>query len=553
MEPGARTPSPRNAHSRRSFLGRAAAILASSLIPGLRRVRAQGRESLPPTDVRHYGIVANSADAASANSAALKKLVDPAGSFKGPLLFPNTGGSDVYYFDDLIAFHDGIHLDLGGSTLNFSRKGDKRDSASGFIHAIRDFTIENGSIVTNYAYSGGYNTGNVLAFGGRGMDTAFFPNLYDRKLPAPMGNITVRNLRIEGGVTGGGGRGILMLGGFDGVLIDNVSIDGRNQLGEGIYYEFGWASNEPRELDRETSHARNIRINRLTVSNVKNEAVGANGAYELEIDNLRTRNTEYVCAVGTGEALYYRPWIPRGRGERRPRFSARNVVGEGVRALGFSVTGASKVSGSYLDNPPRHDNPHGLGPDQQSDLLDFVLDHFTLTGTPKNFGVVTSAARAQISNGTVTGFNRGIVTTQECTRFEIDAVKVFDSANLGILIGQNVSIHNPPRFSEGTIRNCVIAGSGTAGKCAGLSVATTRSCLIEGCRFGYDRAMDGKTEATQTQAVSVNADASGVICRNDIVSSTAGGAVAYLLAGGGGRGCQIVTPRGIQSRSGAWG
>jgi hypothetical protein len=540
----------RSGHSRRRFLSAAGGAIAAMLLPP-RRSALRARETVSATDLRRYGIVPNAVQAASANAAALKKLVDPAGSFQGRLLFPNTTGSDVYHFDDLIAFHDGIRLDLGGCTLKFRKNGVKRDSASGCIHAVRDFLIENGSIESDYQYNGGYNTGNVLAFGGRGMDTAFFPNLYDRMLPGPMGNITVRNLRIAGSVSGGGGRGILMLGGFDGILIENVSIDGRNQLGEGIYYEFGWASNEPRELDRQSSHARNIRITRLRVENVRNEAVGANGAYDLLIDDLRTRNTEYVCAIGTGEALYYRPWVPPGSAGSRPSFTARNVVGESVRALGFSVTGASRISGSYLDNPPHHDNPYGLGPDQQSDLIDFVLDRFSLTGTPKNYGIVTSAASARISNGTLSGFNRGVVTTQECTHFAIEAVKIFDSANVGILIGQNVSLHSPPRLADGTIRGCVVAGSGTAGKSPALTVATTRSCLIEGCRFGYDLAMDGRTEKTQTQAVSVSADASGVVCRNNIVSSTAEGAVAYQLAGAG-RNCHIVNPRGIQSRSGGW-
>jgi hypothetical protein len=76
--------------------------------------------------------------------------------------------------------------------------------------------------------------------------------------------------------------------------------------------------------------------------------------------------------------------------------------------------------------------------------------------------------------------------------------------------------------------------------------------LIEGCRFGYVTAVDGRSETTQTQAVSVAADASGVVCRNNYVAATAAGAVAYVLAGTGGRDCHIQNPRGYQTRSGAW-
>lgn len=434
--------------SRRRFLCDAGAALAGALLPVAQlpaaaygatvREDPQGRSptptdlTYPQGDVRRYGIVANTSDAASRNTLALKALVNPAGTFSGELFFPNTTGSDVYYFDDLIAFHDGIHLDLRGSTLSFTKTGDKRDSASGFIHAIRDFVIENGTLITSYAFNGGYNTGNAIAFGGRGMDSALFSNLYDGLLPAPMGNLTVRNLRITAGTSNNAGRGIFMLGGFDGVKIDNVSIDGQKRLGGGIYYEFGWATNEPRETERKSSHARNLRITNLTVANVLNEAFGANGAYDILIDGLRMSDCGHGCLVGTGEALYFRSWVPGGPGRNRASFVVRNVVGELIGNVGIGVTGASKISGSYLDNPPAHNNPYGLGADQQSDLIDFSLDNFSLSGSAKNFGILTSAASAQIRNGTVTGFQRGIVTTQECTNFDIESVKVFDSASFGI-------------------------------------------------------------------------------------------------------------------------
>jgi hypothetical protein len=533
--------------ARRRFLRAAAATLTAALLPPPPRA-----DTYPQGDVRGYGIVPNSSAAASANTRALKALVDPAGSFTGSLLFPNTTGSDVYYFNDLIAFHDGVHVDLGGCTLSFSKTGDKRDSASGFIHAIRDFTIGNGALVTNYVANGGYNTGNALAFGGRGMDTAFFPNLYDRLLPAPMGNITVRNLRITASASDNAARGIFMLGGFDGVVIDNVLIDGQGRLAAGIYYEFGWATNEPRETERQSSHARNIRISNLAVTNVINEAFGAEGGYDILIDGLRMSNCGHGCLIGTGEALYFRPWVPGSERSRRASFVVRNVVGESIRNVGLWVTGASKISGSYLDNPPAHNNPYGLGADQQSDLIDFSAEQFSLSGMAKNFGILTSAATAQIRNGTLIGFTRGIVTTQECTRFDIESVKILDSASFGIQIGQNVSLHVPPRLADGLIHDCLIAGSGTAGKCAGLFIGTTRSCVVENCRFGYDLGTDGKSESTQTQAVSVAADAGGVTCRNNYIAATADGAVAYVLAGAARRNCRIENARGIKTATGPW-
>jgi len=399
------------ADSHRRRLLRNVLTLAALVLPG-RRALAALADSYPPNDVRHYGLVPNSPAAASANTTALQALVRPAGTFTGQLTFPNTTGADVWHFNDLIAFHDGVHLDLLGSTLSFVKTGVARDSASGFIHAIRDFVIENGAIETSYVFKGGYDAGNVLAFGGRGRDTALFPDIYDRLLARPMGNIVVRNLRIRGGTSGGSTRGIFMLGGFDGVVINGVTIDGQGQLTEGIYYEFGWATNEPREQQRYTSHARNIRVTNLTVTNVANEAFGAMGAYDIVIDGLRVSNVGHACLIGTGESLYYRPWVPSGDLSRRPSFVARNVAGEAITSMAIGVTGASKLSGSYLSNPPANDNPLGITADQQTDLIDFVLERFSLSGSVKNFGVWTSARSAQITNGSLVGFQRGIVTTR---------------------------------------------------------------------------------------------------------------------------------------------
>jgi hypothetical protein len=530
--------------------------LAALLLP-VRRAPAAAGDAYPPNDVRHYGISANTQAAAAANTSALKALVSPAGSFTGNLTFPNTTGADIYYFNDLIAFHDGIHLDLMGSTLSFSKSGVKADSASGFIHAIRDFTIENGTVVTDYAFNGGYNAGNALAFGGRGRDTALFPDIYDKLLRAPMGHIVVRNLHIKGKTTNSGtanARGIFMLGGFDGVTIDGVTIDGQGQLTQGIYYEFGWATNEPREQPRYTSHAKGIRITNLSVTNTVGEAFGAMGAWDIVIDGMRVSNVGHGCLVGTGESLYYRPWVPSGDLSKRPSFVVRNFTGEGIVGQGIGATGASDVFGSYLSNPPARDNPYGISADQQSDLLDFVLDRFSLRGETKNFGVWTSARTAQISNGEIFGFQRGIVTTQECTQFQIDRVKIWESGSFGIQIGQAVTIHKPPRQSNGTVRDCVIAGSGTQGPSAGIFVGTTRSCVIEGCRMGHDPAMDeGTHEATQTNAVLVGADAFGVVCRNNNVSAVTHGAVAYSLGGPAGRHCRVESPRGVATSSGPWG
>jgi hypothetical protein len=558
--------------SRREFLGEFGMALAGSILPlaevlalmppAARAAAASASGSPEPgtanayaaSDVRHYGVMPNRPAAAAMNTTALAALVSPTGSFSGNLTFPNTTGNDVYHFNDTIPFHDGIHIDLMNSTLSFSKIGVARDTNAGFLHAIRDFSIESGSIVVDYTHKAGSNTGNALSFGGRGDDCSLFPNIYDSMLASSMGKIVVRNVRISSNAGGGEGRGILMLGGLDGVLLENVTIDGQGQLLDGVYYEFGWATNDPKLYLRQTSHAHNFLIKNLTVTGVISEGFAANGAYGATIDGIKVSNSGGVCAFGPGESLFFRPWSGVGDRKSKPSISIRNAVGESIKNVGISVTGASKLSSSFLDDPPKHDNPNNLAAVHQTDLLDFTLDTFSITGTANNYGVSTSAGRAVIRNGTLKGFQRGVVTTQECTKFIVDNLNILDSTGLGIQIGQAQSIHNPPRLASGIIRRCFVAGSGASGSSAAIALATTLSCVIENCRFGYDQSNDKKSERTQSQAVTVSADASEVVCRDNYVGGTADNSVAYVLTStaAGGRQCRLVDNRGIVTSTGAW-
>jgi hypothetical protein len=541
---------------RRQFLGDVGVALAASWLPLCRAAAAApaGGNSFAPSDVRHYGVVPNSPAAAAANTAALTELVKPGASFTGNLTFPNTTGSDVYYFNDMIPFHDGVHIDLMSSTLKFSKIGVTRDTNAGFLHALRDFSIENGSIIVDYTHTTGFNTGNALAFGGRGGDCALFPPVWDSLLATSMGKIIVRNVHITSNAGGGEGRGILLLGGLDGVLFENLTIDGQGQLFQGIYYEFGWATNEPKMYLRQTSHGHNFRVKNLGVTGVTREGFAANGLYGAEIDGIKVTKAGGVCAFGSGSSTFYRVWSGVGDRRSKPNIVIRNVVGESIDGIGVGVAGVSSIANGFLDNPPAHDNPNGLTADHQTDLIDFTLDTFSIAGTANNYGILSSARRAVIRNGTLTGFQRGVVTTQECTKFLIESVKVLDSTGLGMQLGQPISLHNPPRLSSGIVSRCTIAGSGAARSNAAIALGTTENCVIENCRFGYDQNHDQRSERTQAQAVLVAADAFGVVCRNNYVGGTAANSVAYVLAAApsGARQCRLFNNSGMDSAAGAW-
>ena len=140
---------------------------------------AAGMDTTAFDDVRRYGLVANDADAARANTLALKRLCSPEISphgFAGRLQFSNTTGSDVYHFDDIITFRDGISLDLQNCTLIFTKTGaDPHALHAGFIYAVRRFSIENGAIDVRYA-SAGDGQGNAISLSAR--ETGRVPGIF---------------------------------------------------------------------------------------------------------------------------------------------------------------------------------------------------------------------------------------------------------------------------------------------------------------------------------------------------------------------------------------
>src|SRR5438552_3804204 len=286
--------------SRRTILSAAMTLVGTTAMS-----RAGTNEM--PGNLSGIGLVPNNPAAANSNTAALKSLVDPTGNFSGNLWFPNTTGKDIYYFNDIIPFHDGIRLDLQGCVLHFSKVGVRADTCCGFIFAVRDFSIANGSIVVDYQWGGGgIDAGNALTFGNRADHARYFSPLYDSMLPTPMGNITVRNIRISSNTKGG--IGIYMIGGLSGVIMENVWLDGGGMLDYGIYYEFGWATNEPKREFRQTSHAHNMRFSNIHISNMNAEhgwAFTLNGAYNCWVDGLYVKTAKVLFACGPGESGFY--------------------------------------------------------------------------------------------------------------------------------------------------------------------------------------------------------------------------------------------------------
>jgi hypothetical protein len=362
-----------------------------------------------------------------------------------------------------------------------------------------------------------------------------------------MGNITIRNLRITSNVANG--NAIEMTGGLAGVNIENVWIDGQSLLAGGIYYEFGWATPGPTNL-RQTSHAHNMRFANISVVNLQPRlgcAVTLAGAYNCLIDGLYVSGALAAFGGTSGESLFYRPWAGVDDAGAKHTIALRNVVARGLAGTGLTLGGANLAANGYLA-------AQKLSAAAQTDLGDYSLDGFVLEGSA-GWGIYTSAAKADIRNGRISGFSRGIVQGDDCTRLLVNTVDVIGCAQSGMQLDIGAAIWNPPRQKMGEIRNCFIAGNSgeRAGVYPAIQLDNCAGFLIENNRIGFEPAHDGVSETTQGNAIQLGARCRNVICRDNYVGGIHGEGVAYAHAGNSdARGNLIQTPGGISTTRGSW-
>lgn len=495
-------------------------------------------------DVRQAGIKPNSADAASANTKALRSLVAP-GTRSGErsLRFPNPSGGENYYFDDVIPIADGTRMDLCGSKLSFVKKTvDPADDYSGFLYAVRNFTLQNGAISVAYDGTGHASAGSVIRLGNRKSEGRYFGQSWDAKLPSPQGRMTLRNLQLS--TNNPAVAAILMTGGLDDVTLQSIKIDGGGAAPFGIYYEFGFATSEPVGAQRQSAHATNlhfkdIEVRDLATGNGQTAGVALVGAYNADIDHLYVNGGSYAFSYRPGEALFYRPWRNPAVAKVERKITLRNIVGENLATGGAQLTGAESNKHGYLNSLP-------LGPKEQTDLMSFVLDGFSFKNA-RGYGVIASGP-VQIRNGKVEGSKNGIILTDECTKFDLDNVTILNSGGAGIRASFGAALWNPVRRKSGSIRNSFIAGSKDA---PAISLNNSDGVLIENNRLGFRRGRDSADESTQRQGIAVMAASDRVVARGNDVATSAG-AKAYALAGTGTRGNSVEDPRGVDSSTGPW-
>lgn len=518
----------------------------------------------PAGNVLRYGIVPNNAGSAAANTVAAKALFaySVANGPTGDFIFPNLTGNDTYYFSDAILFRPGCRLNLNGCTLSFTKVGIAADSQGGFLFATQDFSLRNGSVIGNYPDGGNNTFFSLIQFGARDVPVGGspLPTIFDSLLPNYIANgVTMGKIRLENvylNFNNPNANAVTFFGGVNDVAFENVFIECNSQCIYGIYGEFGWATNQANQYQRQTSHPHNHSYKNVHIQNVNTGALGNggivfNGGYNILVDGLHVSSAPQACGFGSGESLFFQPWVgvddigsitPNGRS-----ITLRNITGRLLTGHGIDINGNSLAAGGYLAG-------HITGIQDEVDQLSCLIDGFNLDGGASSggYGIFSSAAAQTVRNGKITNFQRGIVTQADCTLYAIEGVTVLDCSSFGMELSNGTSNYGSPRQSNGSVRACFIAGSGFPSTAtAAIILQYCNSCLIEACRFGYEAAHDNQAEASQSNAVNVSTSAFGVVCRANDVAACASG-VAYAATGAATNSI-IDNPLGnVTTSSGTW-
>jgi hypothetical protein len=460
--------------------------------------------SAAEVQVDSIGLVGDDPSAAEANTRLLKQQVSPpqfggTGTFTGIVRF---GNSKTYYFNDVIAFKENIHMELQGSTLHFHKLAEARDQSSGFLFAIRDFSVANGKIEVDYDGMKVVHAGAAIQFGQRFSNGGiYFPKSYDSLMPAPMGNIRVSNLSITTN-NPAGGCGIAMTGGLVDVTLDQVQIDGQGRLVCGIYYEFGQATPSKPDEPFYTSHAHRMIFSNISVSNLASTGdsigIALGGAYDVLLDHVKITGAHIGIYSTAGDSAFYRPWgdLPAQR-----TITLKNIALLGITGPGFNLSGSDAISGGYLGRFIKNPTP-----EMQTDHLNFVVSDFSAEGTGGGWGIYTSGGSTQITKGRLSGFVRGIVATEDSRVIEIDGVEIDDIKQQGIQLNLGVGIWNSARQKSGYIRNCTItAGTNDAGAGSpAITVNNTSDLAIS------NNILNFSNPKTLAQAIYIGPTAKGV-------------------------------------------
>jgi hypothetical protein len=272
-------------------------------------------------------------------------------------------------------------------------------------------------------------------------------------------------------------------------------------------------------------------------------------------------NTAYVVndVIINGMYIYICTTPGTSSATQGPTGYGTGLVDGGGGATRWSSVPTTQPSGSSGQNAGQ----------ASTDQLSMSLDGFTVdsgtTGTLSGgYGITFTGEIGYIRAGRITNMSRGVSTGGDVVQLIIDGVTVLNSGgDFGMQIGgPTVSIYPAPRQVQGSIRNCFIAGTSTAGAAPGYGIILNNCASFEiaNNRFGYEVIHDGIAETTQQYGVFLpvitatnNTQYNGVICRSNYCALAAGGNAYFMYPTTTSNNCAIDDPLGpTQTYAGGW-
>lgn len=481
-----------------------------------------------------YGLIANDVTAASNNSSILHTLCDPTtAGLTGWFYFPNTTGSDIYYFNNQVDIRNGMRFDLSGCNLIFQKALTVTDKFRGFLNVLTDVEIANGTITVNVSGTAVTNGGSAIRVGSRsGYPFGAWPaGVYDQdtlvanNLPL-MGDITIRNMNFVSNNDPTNCQGIiLMFGGLRNCVFDNLHFDGSILCPSGIVYEFGFASQNGAPVDETqwtSSHACNMTFRNIHCQHLNTGVIGygieLGGAHHCIIDNLIVDHANGAFNYYCGEAMMWRPWAPTDVEGVKRGIVLRNITGSNLTGVGLNLGGASNQFSSYLATVAIPDS-------KKVDLQSFDISGCAISAN--GFGLQATGS-FDIRNSTLDGPSGSsqILIGDDVAQFNIENVRILNSGQYGIR-GSQVSVATTP--------TTITAGSST--------IAAPVNGMVAGESVYFQGSMASVTGLTAGTIYYVIA--AGLTSSAFSVSATVGGAA--IVPAGSGTATPKVSPARLKS------
>jgi hypothetical protein len=510
--------------------------------PGVTVVNPQ----FPFGDLRRIGVVPNSEDAASANASAMAAYFDPtvANGPRGNFYFPNTTGSDTYYFDGMIPFRNGVHIDCRGCILDFEKTYASGDDQRAFFMAIKDFSMINFEMHIDYNGSAGVHAGNAFRFGNRNNQGPDFPFGMEEDLPYIMGDIRLASFKIVTNNPVNDGV-ILALGGPERVVIEDFDIDGGGASSYGILAETGnWSDNGvPSNSGKwSSSHPAHWRISRgrivaLDDSLTEGAGIGCIGMHSSLIEDIQV-DTAYVAVESRpSESLFYRV-APKD--SQRTAMQYGNISGKNIANTGAVLVGASSSTSLATELAT-------LATDQlrraaQINLITYVMTGFNFPDAAVGIAI---SGPTTLRRGEIRGYSSSgaIRVFPEAGPIDFFGIRIFDGDGSAFDLANPRAISGSLTTISGRIEGCKVGGATGPG----FAIADTDGLEVVNNDVGYATSLDDAAdESTMTQVVSVTTTAKNVTFKNNY-ATIIGAGPAYGNQGTSDRGCNIVSPRGASS------